>query len=126
MPDHGTLDALCRSLPGAEASSPFGPDNVVYKVGGKMFALLSLELPRVNLKCDPEHALLLRERYPGVEGGYHMSKKHWNSVYWEREPLGEPLIRAWVRHSYALVYGSLSAKLRATLPQGATISADDV
>lgn len=124
MHDHGTLDALCRSLPGAEASSPFGPDNVVYKAAGKMFALLSLELPRINLKCDPELAETLRERHEAVEPGYHMSKRHWNSVYWDREPLDDALLEAWVRHSYALVYGSLTAKLRATLPAGADVHAD--
>ena len=125
MHDHGTLDAYCRSLPGTEASSPFGPDNVVYKVAGKMYALLSLEVPRLNLKCDPGLAQLLREGHAAaVEPGYHMSKRHWNSVYWEREPLDDALLEAWVRHSYALVYGGLTAKLRATLPQGADVTAD--
>ena len=124
MHDHGTLNDLCRSLPGTTASSPFGPDSVVYKVGGKMYALLSLELPRLNLKCDPELAQVLRERHGAVEPGYHMSKRHWNSIYWEREPLDDALLDAWIRHSYRLVYAGLTAKLRATLPAGADVTAD--
>ena len=124
MLDHESLDAYCRSLPEVTASSPFGPDNVVYKVGGKMFALVSLDLPRINLKCDPDTALALRERHEAVEPGYHMSKRHWNSVYWEREALPKGLLEEWVRHSYALVYGSLTAKLRTALPDGATVTAD--
>ena len=124
MHDHGTLDALCRRLPYVEASSPFGPDSVVYKVGEKIFALLSLTLPRLNLKCDPELATGLRERHAAVEPGYHMSKKHWNSIYWERDALDDALLASWVRHSYRLVYGGLSAKLRATLPEGALVTAE--
>lgn len=121
MPDHESVDAYCRSLPGAAASSPFGPDNVVYKVGGKMFALLSLDCARVNLKCEPARAERLRERSAAVEPGYHMSKRHWNSVYWDREALAEEEWRAWVRHSYRLVYGGLTAKRRAELPAGAEV-----
>lgn len=123
MLDHGTLDEFCRSLPGAEASSPFGPNNVVYKVGAKMFALLSLERPRVNLKCDPDLATALRERHAAVEPGYHMSKRHWNSVYWAREGLPKGAVYLLIRHSYALVFGGLSAKLRRTLPEGADVEA---
>ena len=121
MPNHETLDAYCRSLPYVTAASPFGPDNVVYKVGGKMFALLSLELARINLKCDPERAERLRESSAAVEPGYHMNKRHWNSVYWDRDIIAEDELLGWVRHAYALVWGGLTAKLRTTLPQGAAV-----
>ena len=72
----------CLSKPSATESTPFGPDVLVFKVGGKMFALASLdEVPaRANLKCDPDLALELRDRYEQVRPGYHMNKKHWNTV----------------------------------------------
>ena len=113
--DHESVCALCAALPGSEATSPFGPDNVVYKAGGKMFALVSLEVARVNLKCDPERAVELRERHPAVEPGYHMSKRHWNSVYWEREALAPADLEAWIRDSYDLIVASLPKARRAAL-----------
>ena len=72
----------CLSKPGASEETPFGPDVLVFKVGGKMFALAALDEvpPRVNLKCDPDLALDLRDRYEQVTPGYHMNKKHWNTV----------------------------------------------
>src|SRR4051812_15906531 len=72
----------CLTKPGAKETTPFGPDNVVYKVSGKMFALAALDVapPSVNLKCDPDLALELRDRYEQVRPGYHMNKKHWNTV----------------------------------------------
>ena len=73
---------VCLAKPGATEGTPFGPDNIVFKVGGKMFALASLDEvpPRVNLKCDPDLALEFRDRYEEVRPGYHMNKKHWNTV----------------------------------------------
>lgn len=105
--DHESVCAACAAQPGSEATGPFGPDNVVYKVGGKMFALVSLELARLNVKCDPERAVQLRERHPAVEPGYHMSKRHWNSIYWEREALPAETLRGWIADSYRLVVASL-------------------
>jgi len=115
MNNHEEVASFCESLIGVEAAAPFGPQTVVYKVGGKMFALLSLDSPRLNVKCDPEEALKLRERYEAVEHGYHMSKKHWNSIYWEREDLGDGLLKTWIVNSYQLVVSSLSKKLQASL-----------
>jgi len=115
MNDHETIGLFCESLKGVEATAPFGPQTVVYKVGGKMFALLSLDLPRLNVKCDPEEAIRLREEHEAVEFGYHMSKKHWNSIYWEREPISNELMQKWIIDSYKLVIGSLSKKLQAEL-----------
>src|ERR1700741_3698713 len=72
----------CLSKPGAREDTPFGSDNIVFKVEGKMFALAALDEvpPAVNLKCDPDLALELRDRYEQVRPGYHMNKKHWNTV----------------------------------------------
>ena len=72
----------CLGKKAATEGTPFGPDNIVFKVSGKMFALLAFEEvpPRANLKCDPDLALELRDRYEQVEPGYHMNKKHWNTI----------------------------------------------
>ena len=103
-----TFREYCLSKPAATEDTPFGPDNIVFKVGGKMFALAALDEvpPAVNLKCDPDLALELRDRYEQVRPGYHMNKKHWNTV-----ELGgvipENEIRKMVDHSYDLVVRSL-------------------
>ena len=105
---------LCKK--GVTEEMPFGPDALVFKVMGKMFALCALErLPsQVNLKCDPERAIELREEYDGVIiPGYHMSKIHWNTLYLER--LSPQLIAELVDHSYDLVVAKLSKKLKAEL-----------
>lgn len=106
-----TLESLytyVSGLPGAEETYPFGPDVLVMKVGGKMFALVGLErLPMfVNLKCDPERALELRASYEGIEPGWHMNKASWNSVYLASDVPAQ-LIRELVDHSYALIVQSL-------------------
>jgi predicted DNA-binding protein (MmcQ/YjbR family) len=89
---------------GATEGTPFGPGVLVFKVGGKMFALAGLdELPTtVNLKCDPDLALELRDRYEQVTPGYHMNKKHWNSVEIEGR-IPDPELRKMIDHSYDLV-----------------------
>jgi predicted DNA-binding protein (MmcQ/YjbR family) len=94
----------CLSKPSATEDIPFGPDVLVFKVGGKMFALADLDgVPTtVNLKCDPELALDLRDRYEQVRPGYHMNKKHWNTV----EIAGgipDLQLRKMIDHSYELV-----------------------
>jgi predicted DNA-binding protein (MmcQ/YjbR family) len=85
-------------------NTPFGPDVLVFKIGGKMFALAALdEVPTtVNLKCDPDLALELRDRYQQVTPGYHMNKKHWNTVGIEGGIPGLEL-RKMIDHSYDLV-----------------------
>lgn len=101
---------FCLSLPGTSESLPFGPNTLVYKVGSKMFALTDIDLfESINLKCDPEKAIELRARYPEVKPGYHMNKRHWNSI------MISPLISNqqyfdWIRESYELVFGNLSRK----------------
>ena len=98
----------CLSKPGATESMPFGPDVLVFKVGGKVFALAALdEVPtRVNLKCDPDLALDLRDRYEQVTPGYHMNKKHWNTVETEGG-IPDIELRKMIDHSYDLVARSL-------------------
>ena len=94
----------CLSKSRATESTPFGPDTVVFKVGGKIFALASLdEVPaRANLKCDPDLALELRDRYEQVRPGYHMNKKHWNTIEIE-SGIPDDEIRKMIDHSYDLV-----------------------
>lgn len=110
--------AHCLSLPGVEETTPFGPDVLVYKVGGKMFALaVPDEHPhRVNLKCDPERALELRDRYEDIEPGYHMNKRHWNTLVLGGR-LPAILVRELIEHSYQLVVASLPRKMREKLKQ---------
>jgi predicted DNA-binding protein (MmcQ/YjbR family) len=103
----------CLTKPGAREGTPFGPDVLVFKVGGKMFALAALdEVPTtVNLKCDPDLALDLRDRYEQIKPGYHMNKKHWNTIELEG---GIPAVELWrmIDHSYELVVKNLPRAVR--------------
>ena len=94
----------CLSKPRATEGTPFGPDVLVFKVRGKMFALAALEeVPTtVNLKCDPDLALELRDRYEQIQPGYHMNKKHWNTVEIE-SGIPDAEVRKMIDHSYELV-----------------------
>ena len=96
---------------------PFGPTALVFKVAGKMFALISLDDPdlRVNLKCNPDRAVELRERYDAIRPGYHMSKVHWNTLYIDEGDLPESLVHELADHSYDLVVASLTKKKRREL-----------
>ena len=110
------LRDYCMAKPGVTEGFPFGGDVLVFKVMGKMFALVNIEtLPTsVNLKCDPERAIELREHYQAVEPGYHMNKQHWNTVALQADlPPGE--LRALVDHSYALVVQRLKKADRAQI-----------
>jgi predicted DNA-binding protein (MmcQ/YjbR family) len=102
----------CLRLPFVEETTPFGPDVLVFKVGGKMFATLSLtdSDARTNLKCDPEKALYLREEYEGVLPGWHMNKVHWNTLILEILP--DELTLELLRHSYDLVLASVPKSKR--------------
>lgn len=100
--------AHCLAKPAAEETTPFGPDVLVYKVAGKMFALTDPSdfPPKMNLKCDPERALTLREEYPGITPGYHMNKRHWNTVTID-ESLPSGLLRELIDHSYDRVVAGM-------------------
>ena len=103
----------CVGKPGTSEDSPFGPEHIVFKVGGKMFALLAFEEvpPTANLKCDPDWALELRDRYEQVRPGYHMNKKHWNTIDID-SGLPEAELRKMIDHSYYLVVRGLSKAQR--------------
>lgn len=114
--------AYCAAQPGSEETTPFGPAVLVYKVAGKMFALLSIEPPlTINLKCDPQEALILRESFAAVTPGYHMNKKHWNTIALTAE-LDSELIRSWIDDSYQWVVKGLSkaAQQRLSMQIGKT------
>ena len=104
---------------GAVEAFPFGPQALVFKVRGKMFALLAIDAlpPSVSLKCDPEQALLWREQYEAVQPGYHMNKKHWNTVSLDGNiPAVE--IAAMIDQSYDLVVQGLKKTDREKLQGG--------
>lgn len=114
--DVESVREFCMAKKGVTEELPFGPDVLVFKVMGKMFALGALEsVPfKVSLKCDPEKALALRDEYPDhIEGAYHMNKKHWNSL--EVEMLPPQLVKDLIEHSYDLVVQSLPKKLQQEL-----------
>ena len=96
---------------------PFDDRVLVMKVGGKIFALFDVDaFQSINLKCNPDLALELREKYQAVQPGYHMNKRHWNTVTVNSD-VGDELIREWTKGSYALIVASLSKKLRSELNQ---------
>lgn len=107
------LRDYCLSKPDVEESFPFGPDVMVFKVGGKIFLLCSLDPEdfSFNVKCDPELAIELRERYDCVQPGYHMNKKHWNTVIPDGSVSTQQL-KEWIDHSYDLVNKSTTPKRR--------------
>ena len=95
----------CITKPDVTEDFPFGPETLVFRVKGKIFALLGVdEFDGINLKCDPERAIELRERYEGIAPGYHMNKKHWNTVAVDGS-VPDKLILELADHSYALVAG---------------------
>ena len=105
----------CLLKPGTTDETPFGPDTLVLKVGGKLFALTDINtFGSINLKCDPERAGELRELYEYVLPGYHMNKKHWNTVLIGTGATDRQL-REWIDHSYDLVVASLPRGVRAEI-----------
>ncbi len=105
----------CLNKKGVTESFPFDAKTLVFKVGGKMFALTNVDnFGSINLKCDPELSLELRERYQAVKPGYHMNKKHWNSIT-INEDLPDPKIYELIDLSYNLVVKSLTKKLKTEL-----------
>lgn len=112
-----TFRDYCLAKKGTEETFPFDEVTLVFKVMGKMFALTGLEHEefRVNLKCDPERAVQLREEHPDhIIAGWHMSKKHWNTVYFERG-LDTKLLKEQIDHSYDMVVKKLTKKDKAIL-----------
>lgn len=104
MTTHKEIEEYVLSMPNARLEYPFGEDVAVYKVGEHMFALIAegKEPVNVSLKCDPQLAVVLREKYNTVMPGYHLNKKHWNTLVLSGELPWEE-VQALVRHSYDLV-----------------------
>ena len=100
----------CLSKKGVTEDFPFGEDTICMKVAGRIFAITSYNVPlSVNLKCDPERAVELREMYEEVQPGYHMNKKHWNTVNFEGR-ISDRELKLMTDHSYELVVNGLSTK----------------
>ncbi|MBX4188884.1 MmcQ/YjbR family DNA-binding protein [Candidatus Saccharibacteria bacterium] len=102
--NHKEVEEYLLSMPGAKLDYPFGENTAVYKVDDKMFALVTeKKLPvQISLKCDPLLAVTLREKYETVMPGYHLNKKHWNTIVLTGQ-LGWDEIKDLIRHSYGLV-----------------------
>ena len=116
MSFYEALIEYVESKPEAVSEYPFGPDALVYKVHGKMFALFTKVdgCVRVNLKCEPNHAVELRSIFDAVKPGYHMNKKHWNSVFLDGSlPIGE--VSRMVDHSYEMVFQGLTKRQKQNL-----------
>lgn len=108
-----SLREYCLSLPLATEDFPFDETTLVFRVVGKIFAMLDLERPDVvSLKCNPDYALQLREEHPEISGAWHMNKKYWNQVNLSGH-LEDELVQGLVRHSYAEVVKKLTQKERA-------------
>jgi predicted DNA-binding protein (MmcQ/YjbR family) len=103
------IRARCLRLPQAYEDFPFGESVAVYKVRSKMFAILDTH--SVSLKCDPGYAVTLREQYPAVSPGYHLNKRHWNTVQLDGSIPAE-VLDDWIEESYALVVAGLPRALR--------------
>ena len=111
-----TYYEYCLSKKGVTEHFPFDEDTLVFKVGGKMFALSSLlqwekGSPSMNLKCDPERAQELRAQYDAIQPGFHMSKVHWNTIAVNQD-VPATLLKELIDHSYELVFKSLTKKIQ--------------
>ena len=105
----------CLNKKGVNEEFPFGEETLVLKVMGKMFALANVNnFTSINLKCDPENAVELREKYAAVQPGYHMSKKHWNTVLIDGS-IPDKLLRQWIDESYQLVVSGLTKTQKTAL-----------
>ncbi len=105
----------CLSLPATSEDFPFDQNTLAFKICGKLFALTDVEkFESINIKCNPELAIELRERYPAVQPGYHMNKKHWNTIMLDGS-VATQLLQDWVLHSYECVVAGLPKKYREVL-----------
>jgi predicted DNA-binding protein (MmcQ/YjbR family) len=114
-----SLRQYCLAKKGAEEGLPFGPDTLVFKAGGKIFLLAALDaVPlRVNAKCEPDNAVLLREQYSCVLPGYHMNKQHWNTIIVDGS-VPDKLLQQWIDDSYDLIVESLPKKRKQEILSG--------
>jgi predicted DNA-binding protein (MmcQ/YjbR family) len=114
--DAAALRAWCLEHPGAIEDFPFGPEHSVFKVGGKIFAISALgrEPLDVSVKCEPELAVALRQSYPEIRPGYHLNKRHWNTITLDGG-LPDQLVRDLVEDSYDLIVSALPKRVRGEL-----------
>jgi predicted DNA-binding protein (MmcQ/YjbR family) len=110
--DTSCVIATCQSLPSATEGYPFGAGVLVFKVGGRIFAIVGET--SVSLKCDPGLATVLREQYPAVSAGYHLNKRHWNTVELDGS-VEDDILAEWIEDSYQLALASLSRAQRDAL-----------
>ena len=110
------LRKLCLSFPGAAEERPFGPQTTTFKVEGKIFAISQLESTplEVSLKCEPELAEQLRASHASIRAGYHLNKRHWNTVTLDGE-VGDAMVRDMIEDSYDLVVAALPRRVRESL-----------
>ena len=111
-----TLYEFCAILKGVTEEFPFDQETLAFKVGGKIFCLTGLDSwesgnPAINLKCNPEKAIAIRQEYEAVVPGYHMSKVHWNTVAINQDA-SDKLVLEWLQDSYNLVFASLTKKIQ--------------
>jgi predicted DNA-binding protein (MmcQ/YjbR family) len=112
------LREYCLSKKAVAESLPFGPDTLVFKVMDKVFLLAGMDADPLefNVKCDPEKAILLRDQYGCVLPGYHMNKKHWNTIIVDGSVSGG-ILKEWITHSYELVVSGLPKNLQKKLAE---------
>lgn len=105
----------CLSFKGVKESTPFDETTLVFTVMDKMFCLTDIDsFDMINVKCDPDEAIMLREQYPEVIPGYHMNKKHWNSILTNGE-ITDTQYKQWIKNSYDIVVSKLTKKKREEL-----------
>ncbi|MBN2436663.1 MAG: MmcQ/YjbR family DNA-binding protein [Spirochaetes bacterium] len=118
--DISDIRLYCSQKPGSWEDFPFDETTLVIKTGSKMYALISLtNTPvKINLKCDPDRSQLLRRDYPSITEGYHMNKRHWNTVTTSDKSshdVSDNLLKELIDHSYNLVFSSLTKKEKLTI-----------
>lgn len=105
-----TFRDYCLSLPLSEESTPFDETTLVYKIGGRMYACADMEeFGQIAVKCNPDEAIALREKYPEIDAAYHFNKKHWNGIRTTGD-LPDAFIREQIRKSYLLVLDGVSPR----------------
>ena len=117
--DLDELRSYCTDKPGGTEGYPFGPGALVMKVADKLFAIVADETDplTISLKCDPEEAPMLRKSFAAVAPGYHLNKRHWNTITLD-ESVPDDVVRGWIDDSYDLVVAGLPKRVRDDLPTG--------
>jgi len=106
------LHKYCMSIKGVTEDMPFNDKSIVYKIGNKIFCLaFFMENFKINIKCEPEEVINLRERFTAITPGYHMNKKHWITIIMD-DSIDSSLIEIWIQNSYKLVLNNLPPKVK--------------